>query len=233
MKIAVIAAMNKELNQLLATLEKSEIVEIGPRIFYLTKYQKHDLILTVAGIGKVNASITTTLILSTFNPDLVINIGIAGGIEKSLKTLDVVIANKVSFHDIESGFLNDSLLPGQLQGEPKYYPCDTTILDYIKADKSLKIKCHKGLIITGDQFVTDRSYVDNMMDAKFKKDKVYACDMESASIAQVCYQFKKPVIIVRSISDIIGVDQEHEYPNFIQQAVDNATKLVMLVLNNY
>ena len=59
------------------------------------------MILTRSGIGKVAASIATTILLERFAPDCVINTGSAGGFDPELHVGDVVISNDVRHHDVD------------------------------------------------------------------------------------------------------------------------------------
>ena len=55
--------------------------------------------LTQSGIGKVNAAISTTLLIEKFNPKLIINTGSAGALDESLSVGDMLI-NDVVYHEI-------------------------------------------------------------------------------------------------------------------------------------
>ena len=92
---------------------------------------------------------------------------------------------------------------------------------------------HRGRIITADCFQTDRKAVENAL-AKLQVETVQAIDMESAAIAQVAYRFQTPCLIIRSISDILGQeDQAEHYYNWITQACENALKISLFVIANY
>ena len=43
-------------------------------------YENDKIVLALAGVGKVQASIATTLLLQNFHPQYLINIGIAGSL---------------------------------------------------------------------------------------------------------------------------------------------------------
>lgn len=68
------------------------------------------------------------------------------------------------------------------------------------------------MICTGDRFITDREELEGI---KVKFPAGLAVDMESASIAQVCYMYDVPFLSFRVISDTPGVkEHEEQYRNF-------------------
>jgi adenosylhomocysteine nucleosidase len=52
-------------------------------------------------------------------------------------------------------------------------------------------------------------------------------DMESASFAHSFYQFNIPFISIRSISDIIGKNNQVEYEENLQNAANKCAKFVI------
>ena len=65
-KIAVICAMQVELDAIKKLLSNLEEITIGPRTFYKGTFNSKEIILVKCGIGKVNAAITTTLLINEF-----------------------------------------------------------------------------------------------------------------------------------------------------------------------
>lgn len=191
-KIAVIAAMDKET----ALLQNLSLP---------------NLIVEKSGIGKVSATVKTMEIINHFHPDLIINSGIAGGLEKTLKIGDMICATHCAYHDVWCGEPN---VWGQVQDFPLYFKADNFINELLPAD----IK--KGLIVSGDQFITDINALEQI---KAKFPEALAVDMESAAIAQTCYITHTPFISLRLISDTPGVKHHQEqYENFWQSAAETS-----------
>jgi adenosylhomocysteine nucleosidase len=101
-KIAVICAMQVELDAIKKLLSNLEEITIGPRTFYKGIFEDKEIVIVKCGIGKVNAAITTTLLINEFKPSLIINCGVAGGYSSKLKPLDVVIGNNIFFHSLSA-----------------------------------------------------------------------------------------------------------------------------------
>ncbi len=229
--IAVICAMDIELEGYKKIVNNLSIEQIVGHEFLVGDYLDNKLVITKCGIGKVNAAAITLLLVEHYNPDLIINSGIAGGYAKCLKTLDVVIAEQVVYSDVDmtTDAFTD-LRYGQLQDLPLTFKSSTQILAKIRNLK-LNNNIYFGTIMTGDQFVTDYRKTDNIVTSHFNDLNILACDMESCAIAHICYLTKTEFIIVRSISDIIGSSNAFDYQTFAPRAAKNATDLVNYIIN--
>ena len=79
MKIGILVAMEEEIKRLTEEISEGTIKKIAQQTFYDGKIHNTPVTIVQSGIGKVNASIATTLLIQTFNVDIVINTGSAGG----------------------------------------------------------------------------------------------------------------------------------------------------------
>ena len=196
MKIGIIVAMDKELQQLQSLFTDGNV-----------RVEK-------CGIGKVNAALGAQRIINEFHPDCIISSGCAGGNGESIHIQDVVVSSELTYHDVYCGTAIDSTtVYGQVQGLPVRYQADPMLLQKAKALSALtSLNIHTGLIVTGDWFVDSkekmRSIVDKFPDA-------CAVDMESCAIAQTCYINKVPFISFRVVSDMPLHDTDaSQYHNF-------------------
>lgn len=228
--IAIICAMDIELDGYKKILTNSFVEQIIGQEFIIGDYLNNKLVITKCGIGKVNAAAITLLMIEHYNPDLLVNSGIAGGYAKCLKTLDVVIAEQVVYSDVDmtTDAFTD-LRYGQLQDLPLTFKSSDVVLNKIRNLK-LNNNIYFGTIMTGDQFVTDYDKTDKIVSNYFTDLNVLACDMESCAIAHVCYLTKTNFIIVRSISDLIGSSDAFDYQTFAPIAAKNATDLVNYII---
>lgn len=225
MRIGIIVAMGKELNLLLHLIENKSEKSIDNYTIYSGNIAKHEVFAMQCGIGKVNAAIGTHVLINNFNPDLVINTGVAGGADKTVSQMDIVICERIAHHDIWCG-------PGTIYGEaagcPLYFQSDANIIAKIrqsKIDEDLKF----GLICSGDKFI---SKVEEIEAIKGNFPEAIAVDMESASIAQVCHLKNVPVFILRVISDTPGQDNDNakQYDDFWGTAPEHTFKILSDVL---
>ena len=92
------------------------------------------------------------------------------------------------------------------------------------------INYHHGLIITADVFASDRKKVSDIVDAYYHND-VLAIDMESASVAQVCYMNNTPFVNFRVISDVIGEESQISmYYNFAEAAANKSIDAILSII---
>ncbi|WP_258421178.1 5'-methylthioadenosine/S-adenosylhomocysteine nucleosidase, partial [Lacticaseibacillus rhamnosus] len=111
-KVGVICAMEEEIRTLLAKQTHQQETVIASQHYFEGQIDGVDVILVQSGIGKVQAAMTTALLLATFKPDVVVNTGSAGGIGSGLAIGDVVISSGVAYHDADATAFG--YLPGQL-----------------------------------------------------------------------------------------------------------------------
>ena len=208
MKIGIITAMSSEHDQVALLLENKKKYTEG--IYSYTEGQIHNntIILTQCGIGKVNAAAGAVELIRNFQPDCIISTGVAGGIDKCLKVMDVVASSHIVYHDVWCGEGNAY---GQIQGLPTYFEGHPILLNCAMSIHT-GTHIHNGLICSGDKFITDRKELNEI---KGNFPEGLAVDMESGSIAQICYLYKVPFISFRIISDTPGAENHWEqYTNF-------------------
>jgi len=213
MKIAIITAMEseyaavKKLYNFVGDNQKAEAEAYGKKV-----------VLILSGIGKVNATIATERAIRENGADLVINTGLAGGIDSSLDQGDIVLAEKVCYHDVWCGGENAI---GQIQDMPLYFDAPQ---DIIKKVSAAAPEFKLGLTVTGDQFLTD---VNRLKEIKEAFPSALAVDMESAAVAHTCYVNKKPYISLRIISDVVGKPgQVEQFENFWKNMPDEAADML-------
>ena len=156
MKIGIITAMASEQKQLANQLENKTERKEGPFTYIEGSIKQNTIILMQCGIGKVNAAAGTVELIRTFQPDCIISTGVAGGIDRCLKIMDVVVSQQIVYHDVWCGEGNAY---GQIQGLPTFFQGNETLYQCaLSLDTETAI--HGGLICTGDKFITDRSELD-------------------------------------------------------------------------
>lgn len=227
MKIAIIGAMEEEVTILRDTLENRKQEFIAGCEFTSGIYKGVEIILLKSGIGKVNAAMSTTLLLDRYQPDYVINTGSAGGFHSSLNVGDVVISSEVRHNDVDVTAFGYEY--GQVPGLPAaYIPNDMLVNVAEKKAKEINdIQVVKGLIVTGDSFLNDPNKVE-FIRSKFSN--LYAGEMEAAAIAQVCHLFDTPFVVIRALSDIAGKESDVSFDQFLDKAAKHSAQLVLKIV---
>ena len=193
-KIGIVFAMKEELDALLSKVELKNSYEIFDLTFYECEFNNMECVLVECGIGKVNAARSTQILIDNMKVECIINIGVAGGVSKELDICDIVVGEKLVQHDFDlTGFDHEK---GYIPNVGKYIKSDEYLVK-IAMDNCEGIKVHKGVIASGDIFVTEEKMSDKI-NTKFD---ALCVEMEGASIAQVCYLSHVPFLVIRSISD--------------------------------
>ncbi|GAA0432206.1 MAG: 5'-methylthioadenosine/S-adenosylhomocysteine nucleosidase [Bacillota bacterium] len=223
MTIGIIGAMDEEVALLQSKMTDKEQLKVANCIFTRGKLFDREVVLLKSGIGKVNAAMATTIMHERFTPKFVINTGSAGGFSKNLEVGDVIISTQVVHHDVDATAFDYTY--GQVPGMPAMYDADTNLV--AKASKvmhTMDIGYEEGIIATGDSFMSDP---DRVAFVRHKFPTMIAAEMEAAAVAQVCYQYNIPFVIIRALSDIAGKESSISFDKFLEKAATNAAEMVM------
>ena len=184
----------------------------------------NEIVLSRCGIGKVNAAVGTMRLIGEEGPDCIISSGVAGGIDRSLEVMDIVVAEETVYHDVWCGEGNEK---GQVQGLPPRFESDARLCRAALHGSGKNVK--HGLTCTGDQFITSKEEL-----AKIKSDfpEALAVDMESAAIAQVCHLQGVPFMSIRIVSDTPGATADHfaQYKDFWKELSDRSFSNIQAIL---
>ena len=101
MKIAILGAMDQEVALLKSSLDSVQVAEYAHLQFYSGTLHGLEVVVAKCGIGKVAASVATTILIDQYAPDFVVNTGSAGGFDPQLDIGDLVIASGVQPHDVD------------------------------------------------------------------------------------------------------------------------------------
>ena len=217
--IGIIGAMQEELNVILKEVKDLKEIKLRIRTFYTGTISGKEVVVVLAGIGKVNAGITTSILLENFDITSVINIGVAGG-QNGVSHKDIVISKEVLYHDFDVTKFGKYKI-GQVPGMEALFYADNTLIELTQnVIEKLKIKYKIGKIATGDQFIYSKDSISKLNN-EYKD--VFAIEMEAAGIAHAATLYNVPFIILRSISDLIDDEtQDNDFDKFLEEASKNA-----------
>ncbi len=202
--------MDKELNLLLPLIDDAQAPEkVNGYEFHAGRIGRHGVVVMKCGIGKVNAAVGTLTLIDNFHPDCVINTGVAGGADPSMRVLDLLVTTGVASHDVWCG-------PGTEYGAANGFDVVMRpwqkIIDIARTAPEVGDRAKYGLICSGDKFI---STAEEVADIKSHFPETLAVDMESAAIAQVCVMKCVPFNILRVVSDTPGQEENiSQYANF-------------------
>lgn len=195
--IGIIGPMDAETDALFKLMTEREERQFGFSRFALGRLFGTQVVLGCAGIGKVHAGTCAMAMLMHYHPEAIITIGVAGALKPGIRLCDIVVAPACIQHDIDTTPIGDP--PGLISGINKVYLKTDSALTEALADAARAAGCTPiiGNILSGDQFIEkpeDKQRLVELFDGT-------ACDMESAAIAQICYESGVPYAVYRAVSD--------------------------------
>lgn len=202
--------MGKELDLLLPLMENCTTREINGVTLHEGVMGTHKVTAMQCGIGKVNAAMGAMTLIEAAKPQLVVNSGVAGGTGNGARILDVVVGDRVAYHDVWCGPCSAR---GCIQGMPQFFKAPEELISSTVFDREGVVR---GLIASGDQFVDN---ADELARIRGLYPEVKAVDMESAAIAHVCHVKGVRFISIRVVSDTPGeADNTSQYESFWDDA---------------
>ena len=153
----------------------------------------------------------TVLLIRDYVPDVIINTGVAGGIDPLTRVMDIVVGKQMVYHDVWCGEGNEY---GQVQGLPSRFVSDEELYR-VALDIPHEGQVYGGLICSGDQFI---ARIRRLWRFKIKKRFPEGVGRGHGILfcfAQVCYLMDIPFLSYRIISDTPGVENHSgQYRNF-------------------
>ena len=195
MRVGIICAGDREVAPFLPIISECKTTEKAMLKFYEGKISGVEVVVLFSGVCKVNAAIATQILIDTYHVNVIINAGVAGGMSQELEIFDTVISTEVAYHDVASNILTE-FHPWL---ETVFFKADQELLDMSKEAVNKFEENYKvfwGRMVTGEAFIAD--------EGRQKINEQFApltVDMETASIAHVCYVNEIPFIAIRSITD--------------------------------
>ncbi len=227
--IGIIGAMDPEVESLKEAAAVTQTSTIAEMEYCSGTLYGKKVVIVKCGMGKVNAGICANTLIGTFGCTKIINTGVAGSLDADIDIGDLVVSTDAVQHDFDVEPI------GFAKGEIPY-----TGLYAFAADEAMRqtavtaarekapdIHVYEGRVCSGDQFIADEA----------KKDRIIAdfgglcCEMEGGAIAQVCYLFHTPFVIIRAISDKPGETEFVDYKVFEAAAAARCAQIVQYIVS--
>jgi MTA/SAH nucleosidase len=228
--IGIIGAMEEEITNLKSHMEVFDVQTIAGMSFFKGAVKGTELVLVRSGIGKVNAGICTQILASVFNVDTVINTGIAGSLNAAIDIGDIVVSTSLVQYDVDARNFGYKL--GEI---PRMniieFPADKELIDKTEsvfAALDLGVKLYKGMIATGDKFVSE----DSLKAEIVNNFHAYCVEMEGAAIAQAAMLNNMKCVVIRAISDKADNSANVDYRTFEAKAIENMSKISLALVDS-
>ena len=219
MKVGIMCATQKELDPLLARLENKREEQRLLRSFVTGEYAGLTVTAVIGGVGKVNGAITAQSLIQNFGVEKIIFTGLAGGLDETIQIGDVVIGAEILHHDLDMKVMENDQFPGMptefFRGDPELLALCQGLGDNLRF----------GRIVTGEAFITAKE-----RDGIIQRFHPQCVDMESAAVAQVCWFFQVPLLVIRALSDNADEEMEGVYSENSQWTSVSALQVVFRLL---
>ena len=227
--IGIIGAMESEVNAIIAALEESESETVSGITFYTGKIGEKTVAVAKCGIGKVFAAICAQTMILKYAPGLLVNTGVGGALRSGITTGDIVIADSLCQHDMDTSAIGDP--KGLVSGiNMIYFESDKRVAEIlISSAKNLGLNATLGRIASGDKFIASKEDKERIV-ADFSAD---ACEMEGCAVAQTAFVNNIPFAVVRAISDSADGEATMDYPTFLPIAAKNSTNLTLALIKEW
>jgi len=220
--------MEEEIKRLTEEIADEEVRQIANQTFYDGMISKQPVTVVQAGIGKVNATIATTLLIQVFGAEVVINTGSAGGIGEGLSIGDLVVATSLSYNDADNRVFGYTY--GQIPQMPAEFLADQELTQMIE-EAATPVGWHvrRGQIVTGDSFISEQSKINEI---KNYFPNALVTEMEGAAVAQTCQQFDVPFAVIRAVSDTADEEASVNFDEFVLLAGKRSAELVLALIKD-
>lgn len=227
--IGIIGAMQPEVEAIIAALTNPENETVSGITFYTGTICGKSVAVAKCGIGKVFAALCAEIMILKYSPDLLVNTGVGGAIGGGLNCGDVVIADRLCQHDMDTSAIGDP--KGLVSGINKiYFNADERAREILlEQGKALGLAVKSGTVATGDKFIADTEDKRRIASDFFAS----VCEMEGCAIAQTAFVNGTPFAVVRAISDSADGEATMDYPTFLAIAAANSTKLTLALVEKW
>ncbi len=213
--IGILSALEVESDIILKKMTDTEVSVIAGMTFTRGTIQGKTAVLATCGVSKVNAALFTQIMIDHFRPDCFLFTGVAGSMDPSVRQMDLVVADRLTFHDVNPHQL-EFCFPNQV-----WFRSDVELTDLIRRNAR---GSKSGAIITGDQFITSR---DQKRQLKKRFPEALAVEMEGCAVAQTCYVNQVPFAVIRCISDLADNKAEDSYDAFEKKAAEKSAGVIL------
>jgi adenosylhomocysteine nucleosidase len=231
-RLGIISALHEEQEGLVQAMHGAATVNHGMRDYSVGQLWGIDAVCVLSRIGKVAASMTAAMLVEKFGVTHILFTGVAGSGDAGVRVGDIVIGESLVQHDLDASplfpryevpltgianFASDARMSTQLAGAALGF-LESDFLEVIGLeDRQVfglgKPQVHRGLIASGDQFVTSRGHIERL---NTSHPGLLAVEMEGAAVAQVCFELGVPFAVIRTISDNANEDAATDFLRFVK-----------------
>lgn len=221
MKIGIVIAIARELKSFLESDFEIETLNISNKEIYKTKANNNEVYAIKSGYGLVDAAAATQLLISLFDCEVILNFGVTGALDRTLKVDDLFVVTKTINHDYDVSPIDPVKLHQYEEFEDEYIPLDKGMIEFVK---SLYPELKEAVDASGDRFIVETQDKINLYNLGCN-----ICDMEIAAIARVCALSGVKCLSIKCISDTFDGDGG-DFNTNVTNSANKAFKLMEDIL---
>ncbi|MHA1598615.1 MAG: 5'-methylthioadenosine/adenosylhomocysteine nucleosidase [Alphaproteobacteria bacterium] len=210
--LAVMGAMDEEVAHLRGDMTISdETIHAGIQVTH-GSFKGADIALAQSGIGKVNATICTQMLIDLYKPDAMFFSGVAGGLLPNMQVGDIIIASHLIQYDMDLTAFGRR--HGELPGRDRMIECNPDMVqeaaaayDAMFPDPGVGPNLMLGTIASGDRFIQDSDTL-RWLQREFS---ALATEMEGAAFGYTCHLNEVPFVVVRGLSDTADHNASNDF----------------------
>ncbi|MDR6227441.1 5'-methylthioadenosine/adenosylhomocysteine nucleosidase [Desmospora profundinema] len=229
-RIGLIGAMEEEIALFLEEMEREQTEEhVGIR-YHSGRLAGQSVVVCRSGVGKVNASVCTQVLIDRYGVESVIFTGVAGALDPKLDIGDIVVSTSCQQHDMDVTPLGLSKgeIPFQKVSE---FQADPELIRLAEKAASMwtEGRVIRGKVLSGDQFI---ARVDTVRE--LREQMGGACvEMEGAAVAHVCHLNDIPFVVIRSMSDRADHSADVNFQEFAVIAARRSNGIVKNMIGQH
>lgn len=227
MKIGIVCAGDDEVAPILSMMKTEKISHKAMLKFYEGKLENQNIVTLFSGVCKVNAAIAAQILIDTYGCDMIINGGTAGSMDQHLKPFDLVVSTQTAYHDVDEEILTDFhpwMKSCYFQADEKLISLARNVAKKYMQDSQVVF----GTMVTGEAFIEE-----NEKKKILEKYAPLSVDMETASIAHVCYVNEIPFLAVRAITDCADEEAKDNFEENCKKASKKSAEFVRRMLKEW
>ena len=195
-----------------------------------------EIVLAQCGVGKVNATICTQMLIDHYRPGALVFSGVAGGLLPNMRVGDVVIASHLIQYDMDLTAFGrrHGEVPGQdnrmIESDPGLVQKAAAAFDAAfphpapdaapDADRAPSLML--GTVVSGDRFIQDPETL-RWLQREFS---ALATEMEGAAVGYTCGLNEVPFVVIRALSDTASETASDDFASNLGQVCENSFRLL-------
>ena len=194
-RIGIICAGDREFEPFIPHIQHAAILEKAMLRIWRGRIGEVEVAALFSGVCKVNAAVAAQVLIDCCHVDVIINVGTAGGLRSDIALFDVAISTEAVYHDVAEHILTEFhpwLKENGFRADDELLQLSHVAVDGMEN----KSNVHWGRMATGEAFIEDER-----REAILCQYNPLTVDMETASIAHVCYVNGIPFLAIRCITD--------------------------------